>query len=133
MQVEDSSRSLKQLLKAVQEDPDILAVILFGSVARGEQTPISDMDVCLVLQSQKYSTLALSSKKLAYIKQDSLDVHIFQQLPLYIRRRVLKDGQVLFVSDIDALYALAFRTAQAFEDFKPVYYMYLAEVARAGS
>jgi len=76
---------------------------------------------------------ALSRKKLAYVQYGDLDVQVFQQLPLYIRRRVLKEGKGLFVRDMDALYQLAFRTAQAFEDFKPIYYTYLAEVARAGS
>ena len=133
MPVENTSRPLEKLLEKAQGDPDILAVILLGSMARGEQTPASDVDVCLVLQEQKYSALTLSNKKLDYVTLGPLDVHIFQQLPLYIRRRVLKDGQVLFVHDVDELYALAFRTVQAFEDFKPLYYMYLAEVARAGS
>jgi predicted nucleotidyltransferase len=129
----DVSRQLERLLSAVQADRDVLAVILFGSAARGEQTPASDVDVCLVLASRKYTPLALSRKKLAYLKQGTLDVHLFQQLPLYIRRRVLKEGKVLFERDTDALYELAFRTAQAFEDFKPIYQTYLAEVARAGS
>jgi len=121
------------LLNKAREDRDILAVILFGSVARGEPTPASDVDVCLVLQAGKYDSLSLSRKKLAYLKQGDLDVHLFQQLPLYVRRRVLKEGKVLFERDTDALYALAFRTAQAFEDFKPIYSAYLTEVARAGS
>ena len=123
---------LEELLQHAQTDPDILAVLLFGSVARGEHISTSDVDVCLVLQARQYSPLALSRKKLAY-RQGTLDVHVFQQLPLYIRRRVFKDGQVLWVKDTDALYALACRTAQAFEDFKPLYVMYLAEVARVGS
>jgi predicted nucleotidyltransferase len=128
----DIIQQLERLLSTAQEDHDVLAVILFGSAARGEQTPTSDVDVCLVLQPCKYPPLALSRKKLAYLKLGNLDVHVFQQLPLYIRRRVLKEGKVLFERDTDALYELAFRTAQAFEDFKPVYYTYLAEVARAG-
>ena len=125
------SRPLEELLQHAQADPDMLAVLLFGSVARGEHTATSDVDVCLVLQARQYSPLALSRKKLTY-RQGSLDVHVFQQLPLYIRSRVFKDGQVLWARDTDALYALACRTAQAFEDFKPLYGMYLAEVARAG-
>ena len=128
----DTTRQLERLLRKAREDRDVLALILFGSAARADQTPTSDVDVCVILQARKYSSLALSRKKLEYLKKGDLDVHIFQQLPLYIRRRVLKEGQVLFERDTDALYELAFRTAQAFEDFKPVYYTYLAEVARAG-
>lgn len=129
----DIARKLERCLRQAREDQDILAVILFGSVARGEQTPTSDVDVCLVLQSGEYGPLTLSRKKLAYLKEGNLDIHIFQQLPVYIRTRVLKEGKVLFERDTDALYALAFRTAQAFEDFKPIYSAYLAEVARGGS
>jgi len=129
----DLTRQLDRLLNRVRDDRDILAVILFGSVARGDHSPKSDLDVCLVLQPQKYPPAVLSRKKLVYLKGSDLDVHIFQQLPLYIRKRVLKEGKVLFERDTDALYEVAFRTAQAFEDFKPIYRAYLAEVARGGS
>jgi len=128
-----ADKQLERLLSKVQEDSNILAVLLFGSTARGEQTAASDVDVCLLLQPRKYDSLALSRKKLAYLQGNDLDVHVFQQLPLYIRRRVLKEGKILFARDLDALYALAFRTAQEFEDFKPIYRTYLAEVARGGS
>jgi predicted nucleotidyltransferase len=37
-----------KLLKRASADPDVLAVILFGSHARGEAMPSSDVDVCLV-------------------------------------------------------------------------------------
>ena len=47
-----------------------------------------------------------------------------------MRQRVLKDGEVLFCRDLDALYDVALRTVQAFADFKPLYDRYLDEVAR---
>jgi len=128
-----ADKQLEQLLSQAKEDSEVLAVLQFGSTVRGEQTAASDVDVCLLLQSKKYGQLTLSRKKLAYLQGDDLDVHVFQQLPLYIRQRVLKEGKVLFARDLDALYALAFRTVQEFEDFKPVYRTYLAEVARGGS
>jgi hypothetical protein len=51
---------------------------------------------------------------------------VFQQLPLHIRSRVLKEGVVLFT----ALYALAARSARAFEHFRHIQRRYLDEVAR---
>ena len=126
---------VEELLAKVRQDEAVLAVFLFGSVARQEQTPLSDMDICLALmpQSTPFEPLALSRKRLDYLKHTLLDIQIFQQLPLYVRRRVLKEGQVLFVRDETLLYELAFRTAQAFEDFKRIYASYLEEVAIAGS
>lgn len=126
--------NIDKLLAQACRDTDVLAVLLFGSVARGEQTAHSDIDICLVLMppSTSYENTRLLRKRLEYLAQFDLDVQIFQALPLYIRSRVLKEGQVLFVRDEDLLYDIAFRTAQAFEDFKPIYYRYLEQVAHGG-
>ena len=125
---------LNRLLALVKQDQDVMAVIVFGSAARDEQAPVSDVDICLVMTSQpkSFELTSLSHKRLEYMKDNSFDVRIFQQLPLYIRVRVLKEGRILFVRDENQLYELAFRTAQAFEDFRHIYYGYLKEVALAG-
>ena len=129
----NSGQKLNGILARAREDTDILGVLLFGSAASQQETPKSDLDVCLVLFPQKYDSLTLSRKRLEYMKDFDLDVHIFQQLPLYICRRVLKEGKILFCRDEERLYSLAFQTARAFEDFKPIYREYLAQVAHAGS
>ena len=121
---------LRKVVEKAKNDPEVLAVIAFGSHVRGEAGPAADLDVCLVLQPRDYDDLFLSQKKLDYLKEFDLDIQIYQQLPLYIRRRVLKEGQVLFCRDEERLYELAFRTIQEFEDFKHIYYGYLEEVAR---
>jgi predicted nucleotidyltransferase len=126
-------KSLEKLLNEARQDSDILAVILFGSRAREEATRVSDVDVCLVLANRRYDPLELSHKKLEYLKIEGLDIHIFQQLPLYIRQRVIKEGKVLYMRDEEGLYELAFRTAQAFEDFRHRYYEYLEQTSHAGS
>lgn len=127
----NKEEKLEALLAMAREDPEILGILLFGSTARQEENPKSDLDLCLVLLPRKYDNFSLSHKRLAYMKHFDLDIHVFQQLPLYIRHRVLKDGRVLFSRDEDLLYTLAFQTARAFELFKPIYREYLNEVARA--
>lgn len=126
---------LEKLLTRVRQDEDVLAVFLFGSVVREEQTHFSDIDLCLVLAPKPvpFEPVALSRKRLDYLKDFSFDIQIFQQLPIYVRRKVLKEGRLLFVRDEARLYELAFRTAQAFEDFRPIYLSYLEEIQRAGS
>lgn len=127
-----SLKALQGLVDAAREDSDVLAVLLFGSHARGDFDTGSDVDVCLVLAHTPYDTLTLSHKKLEYLGQFDVDVQVFQQLPLYVRQRVLKDGQVIFVRDEDALYDIALETVRAFEDFRHFYRDYLEEVARVG-
>ncbi len=126
-----SERHIARLLRRASQDADVLAVVLFGSAARGEASPTSDVDMCLVLTPGQRTAAQMSAKRMEYLQEVDLDVQVFQQLPLYIRHRVLKDGQVLFFRDEPALYDLAFRTVQAFEDFRPRYYAYLNEVSRA--
>jgi predicted nucleotidyltransferase len=123
--------SIERLIAKAQNDPNVLAVMLFGSAARSEQGPKSDIDICLVLQPDV--TEEVSEKRLEYLAEFDLDVHLFQQLPLYVKRRILKEGRVLLSKDDDTLYGLAFRTAQAFEDFKHIYYDYLQAVLHGRS
>jgi len=123
---------LKRLLEKAGEDPEVLAVIQFGSTVRSEATASSDIDICLVLRLAEADRLALSRKLLDYADLN-LDLYVFGLLPLYIRIRALKGGRVLFCRDEDELYELAFRTAQAFEDYRHIYREYLEEVARAGT
>lgn len=126
-----ASANLDALLTQAAADNDILAVLLFGSVARGEAAAGSDVDVSLVLQP--HAAVDSGVKRLAYLQYAALDVQVFQALPIYVRQRALQDAQVLHVKDEDALYDVAFRTIREFEDFRPFYRAYLEEVARGGS
>jgi hypothetical protein len=122
-------KSLDRIIGQVKQDKQILAVFLFGSAARKENSKSSDVDICLVLSAYDYSPKKLSQEKLRYVKQSDLDIQIFQQLPLYIRIRVIKEGRLLVCNDEDKLYDIVFRTIQEFEHFKHIYYDYLKEVA----
>jgi predicted nucleotidyltransferase len=124
-------RQIARLLELAANDADVLAVILYGSAARGKASATSDVDVSLVLTPERRTSAQMTAKRLEYLQEVDLDVQVFQQLPLYIRQRVLKENRILFVRDEDELYELAFRTVQAFEDFRPRYQAYLNEVSRA--
>jgi predicted nucleotidyltransferase len=123
-------RALARVVARARHDPEVLAVLLFGSRARGDATTTSDYDVCLVLAAEPSSDLAMARKRLDYLMEGDLDLVVFQQLPLRIRSRVLKEGVTLFVRDEDHLYAVAMKTARAFEDFRRIHREYLDRVAR---
>lgn len=121
--------ALTKLVEDAKNDRDVLAVILFGSEARGEARAESDVDVCIVVEDRRLDTLGQSQKRIAYLASYDLDIQIFQQIPLHLRVRVLREGKVLFCRDEDKLYATAFRTAQHFEDFRHIHEEYLEAVA----
>ena len=122
-------KDLNEMLKDTKDDRQILAVFLYGSCARGEDNNKSDIDVCLVLHSGDYTNKELSRKKLEYLKSFDLDVQVFQQLPIYIRVRIIKEGKVLFCKDEDSLYSIVFDTIREFGDFEHIYSNYLKEVS----
>jgi len=118
----------ERVVRRAAGDPEVLAVVLFGSVARGEATARSDVDVCLVLDGAGVSRRRRAEKRLDYLAEADLDVQVFRDLPLYIRTRVLAEGRVLYCRAEDRLYEVAFATVRAFERFKRTYRAYLDEV-----
>ena len=117
---------LKELVREVEKDGRIVAVILFGSFVRGEN--FRDIDVCLVLK-KKMENLEMSRIRLEYLsKFPALDIQIFQQLPIYIRVRILGEGKVICCKDEDLLYDIAILSVKEFEDFKHIYKEYLEGV-----
>lgn len=123
-------KELEKLIEKIEKDSDALGAVLFGSYVRNER--FSDLDVCIVLKPRKFDRLYLSRKRLRYsIAFPNLDVQIFQQLPLPLKMRVLKEGRVVFCKDEDLLYDLAFSTIREFELFKPIYLSYLESVLHA--
>jgi len=123
-------RELEKIVEKARKDEDVLAVILFGSYARKES--YSDVDVCVVLDSKKFSPLFLSKKRLEYLKDfPNIDVRVFQQLPSYVKVRVFKDGKLVLCKNEDRLYDLNFFTIREFEYFKPIYLSYLEGVLNA--
>jgi predicted nucleotidyltransferase len=121
-------KHLTNIIEEVKTDEEILALFLFGSTARKENDKQSDIDICLVLTPRSYTPKELSRKKLSYLKKFDLDIQVFQQLPIYIKIRVIKEGKVLHCKDEDVLYDIAFTVVREFADFEPIYRDYLKEV-----
>jgi predicted nucleotidyltransferase len=121
---------LNKFIKKAKEDKDILAVLLFGSSVSKKQ--FRDIDVCLVLIG-KQSNLKMSKKKLEYQKiSDKADVQIFQQLPLYVQKEIIKNNKPLLIKDYETLFDMVRKTNQRFEDYKKYYFDYL-EYIKHGS
>ncbi|GJL64835.1 MAG: hypothetical protein NPIRA04_34890 [Nitrospirales bacterium] len=125
------SLALKQLVGKVKTDERVLAILLYGSQARGDAHARSDTDVCLVLDPDYDVPDEQINVRLNYLSSFDLDLHVFQALPLPVRSRVLKDGEVLFCRNSDQLYDIALRTIREYRDFRPRYQLYLNQVANA--
>jgi predicted nucleotidyltransferase len=128
----ETRRALAALQSEAETDRDVIALLAFGSAARGERA--RDVDVAVVLRPQ--SAALGPDKTLQYAAHSSgtkgvgLDVCVFQDVPLYLRHRILRDAHILWTRDEPTLYDVALATVREWEDFRPHYEMYLQEVAR---
>lgn len=122
------NKELSRVLKQAKKDREVIAVFLYGSFARGEQRKDSDIDLCLVLK-ENYPKSKFTAKRLEYLKNvsENIDIQIFQQLPLYIRKEILK-GKILLSKNEDRTYELVYKTIKEFENFRKYYYNYLNSV-----
>jgi hypothetical protein len=113
------------LINKAKKDKKVIAVALYGSSLNGKGR---DTDICIFLD-KKYPNLEMSKKRLEFLKDfGSFDIQIFQQLPIYIRKRILKEAKILFCKNLDLLYEIYFSTIKEFNFFEKLYNMYLQEV-----
>jgi uncharacterized protein len=121
-------KKIKELIERAKKDPSILAIAFFGSYARKEK--YRDIDICIFMKNKNYGDLTLSKKRMKYmIDSTKYDVQIFQQLPIYIKKRIFKDAKVIYCKNYDKLYDLSFETIREFEHFRPIYEGYLEAIA----
>lgn len=59
-----------------------------------------------------------------------VDVQVFQDLPLYMRPRIIREGKLLHVKDEDLLYDVAIKTAREYELYRPKYELYLHSIGK---
>lgn len=73
----------------------VKAVYVFGSYAADKQTPVSDIDIC-VIDDPGFSRD--ERRKVYRFATDKLDVSLFSDLPLYMQYEVFK-GRSLYMRD----------------------------------
>lgn len=103
-------------------------IILYGSSAAGQMRKDSDIDLCIYYDGSIEESSRFRFGVLSEVFDDTYDIQIFQLLPLYVRREVLK-GEVLYCKDKQFLYEVALDTIRNFEAFKHRFYDYIGERA----
>jgi predicted nucleotidyltransferase len=81
---------------------DVIVVYLFGSSARGETKPLSDIDIALLLNDDSdehniEARILIDAMKM--METEKIDMINLNHAPLHIRYGVLKDRKILYCSD----------------------------------
>ena len=108
-------------IRSVVEDlrirDDVLALILFGSAARCQQRPFSDIDLCIVTAGDIPENERLDLK--GYGSQ-TIEIHLLDELPIAIRFRVIRDGKLIFCKDGLAFHRIVSDIIQGYLDSAPL-------------
>jgi uncharacterized protein len=85
--------------------------------------PLSDTDIAVYYDASKEQRFRFRMKILGRVDY-TYDIQIFQDLPLYIRKDVIK-GRILYTSDKRFIHEISQDTYREFDDFKKRFYDYI--------
>ena len=117
MLIRDIKEWIKLIMNELRSNDEVEAIYLFGSYAKGNAKPISDIDICVLTKRNipkrvKEEILSNSSK--------NIDISIFWDLPPTIRFRVFKEGKLLYKRDEIALQRAKVDTLKSYLDIQPM-------------
>ncbi|MBC8448615.1 MAG: nucleotidyltransferase domain-containing protein [Chloroflexi bacterium] len=132
---------LTELAELFAAEP-VDVVYLFGSQARGDTGPLSDVDVALLLRPgvSRKAAFDLRLRMMAALGRlfdtDEIDVVVLNDAPLLLQHRVLRDGKVLFCRHELRRVRYEARAISKYLDFQHLENIYnralLARLARGG-
>ena len=123
----EKTKISKDFLKKIKKYSffkDIDFIFLFGSVAKGTSTPLSDIDICISLPKLTKLQRGKIRIKLLANFEEIYDIQIFEALPLFIQKEVFK-GEIIFCKSKDKLIQKAIDKIPVFEEFERYYNYYI--------
>jgi len=121
---------LKAAAASVFDGTSVRFVYLYGSVARGDAHPGSDLDIAVMFEPSVPAEgrlsleLALGLALDARLGGERADVRDLAALPLVLRGRVVTEGALLFSRDEEGRVAFEVATRNEYFDFLPAYRAY---------
>ena len=103
---------------------DVRLAYLFGSQARGEAGPLSDVDLAIVLDpatpSPDLRRDDLNARLMQWLHRDDVDLVLADRAPPLLRHRIVRYGICLFAREPVEATRFAVRALQSYEDTRPL-------------
>jgi predicted nucleotidyltransferase len=106
--------------------PEVVAVYLFGSAARGTRGKRSDVDIA-VLTRARGTSHRRSRSLVEYVQAacdalgtDNVDVVLLDRAPIALRHEVFREGKPLLVRDREALTRFRLESSREYLDTLPL-------------
>lgn len=132
----DIRARLVGLSEQFRTDPQVVALYLFGSFARGTEGPLSDVDLALLIDPAvpRAQFEGLTLDYLTAINRrlgtDEVSFILLNDAPLTFRYEVVRTGRILVDNQPEVRLAFEVRTEDLYMDFKPAIDRYDDELLR---
>ena len=124
------------LRNVLMADPRIAFALLFGSTARGETTPFSDVDVAIGMKPGERLDAYAIGELMASLEQVAgrdVDLVLLDEAPPGLAYRAFRDGRLLFEADRAARVNAEVRAILMYLDWEPVERFLTEAVLRAAA
>ena len=118
------NEKISKIIEVIKSHPNVIAIYLFGSHAKGEATPLSDIDIAVILENPTPE----SEADIGSLSSPEIDVVLFHRLPLHIKYEVFKYGKEIFVRDEEKLLEIKLKVMREYLDTVRMYKMISSEV-----
>lgn len=114
---------LASVREALEDEVGVAAVYVYGSVARGRATPLSDLDVAIVASAsvEKGERAGLQRRLLTLLERRihgcRVDVRFLDELPVAVRGRVVGEGVRVLEKDAVLRVREEVRARMEYHDF----------------
>lgn len=115
---------IPEIQTAFSNQPDVIAVYLFGSAARKQSTHLSDIDIAVLLDDQQ-SEKDLVNQQLALLQavdrhtKRQTQITVLNNAPLFLTYQVLREGILIYERSSQERISFEVRAMGRYFDFKP--------------
>jgi predicted nucleotidyltransferase len=132
--VDESNRRAHEYPPALDEtglaaflstQPDVVAAYLFGSLAQGQATPRSDVDVAILLADISDPSVVIDRQlqlmgDVERFADREMDVVILNSAPPILQHQVLRHGRLLYERDRQARVDFEIQAGKTYADLQPL-------------
>ncbi len=117
----------KKLKNYFEKREEIIFAFLFGSVANGKTTGISDIDIAVMLDESKidkaknpYGYKAeLLAKLISMLSFNDIDLIVLNEAPLLLKHRIVQSGREIYTKNEKLSTQFRVKVMEQFLDLKP--------------
>ncbi|UJG43718.1 MAG: nucleotidyltransferase domain-containing protein [Candidatus Heimdallarchaeum endolithica] len=113
-------------MEKIFKEKQVLLALVFGSVARGDNSTISDIDIGLFFspnttKKERFDNILIISSKIQRIlKKNEIDIVAINDAPSRLKFKIMTEGKIIYCEDMELFYNLKEKAMLEYFDFQYV-------------